>query len=170
MSFNLFNYQIYGRNRNHQFIEVYAVRPEPVVRNDDVRVLLRRLYPLLVSRLDLLLVFVEQVLQIGECAFLRHLQHSPGEPHIVVGVNEDLEVKQLHKFLIREDQVPFEDDEVGWVDSFSLLKSDLEILVVDWLVEGLAFLQELKAFLKGYWGRKGTMSRSQSMAEGLSKS
>ena len=104
--FDLFDDQFYGRDGDHDVVDVHGVHAEPVVGDDDVCELLGGLDVLFVGGLDLFLILVQQVLQISECALLRHLHDSSRQPHIVIRVNEYLQIQQVHHLLVREYQMP----------------------------------------------------------------
>lgn len=130
-------------------IELEIVRREAIVGDDDVRVLLCRLDVLLESRLGLVFVCLEQIGQ-GDLMVwltLRVLQDSTRQPHIVISVDEDRQVKCLSELLTAENEGTLDDNDVAWLHVLLRLQPDLVEFVVDGEVEWLPVTQLLDSAL-----------------------
>lgn len=133
-------------------IELEIVRREAIVGDDDVRVLLCRLDVLLESRLGLVFVCLEQIGQ-GDLMVwltLRVLQDSTRQPHIVISVDEDRQVKCLSELLTAENEGTLDDNDVAWLHVLLRLQPDLVEFVVDGEVEWLPVTQLLDSANKQF--------------------
>jgi len=101
---------------NGHLVELEVIGGEPVVRDDDVRILFRRLDVALERRLRLVFVRLEQLgerlLLIGVllCVF----EDAARQTDVVIGVDEEGEVEHGAQLFSAEDEGTLDDDHITW--------------------------------------------------------